>query len=112
VLFDIDWQGAQQLYQQAGQDVVRVFILPPSVGELERRLRTRGTDDAHVIEARMARANSEISHWDGYEYVLINDDVQACFEQVLTILNAERLRRSRQTGLIGFVRKLMTGKQG
>ena len=112
VLFDIDWQGAQQLYQQAGQDVVRVFILPPSVGELERRLRQRGTDPEPVVDARMARANSEISHWDGYDYVLINDDVQSCFEQVLTILNAERLRRSRQTGLIGFVRKLMTGKQG
>ena len=110
VLFDIDWQGAQQLYQQAGQDVVRVFILPPSVDELGRRLRTRGTDDPAVVEARMARANSEISHWDGYDYVLINDDVQTCFAQVLTILNAERLRRSRQTGLIGFVRKLMTSK--
>ena len=110
VLFDIDWQGAQQLYQQAGQDVVRVFILPPSVDELGRRLRTRGTDDPAVVEARMARANSEISHWDGYDYVLINDDVQTCFGQVLTILNAERLRRSRQTGLIGFVRKLMTSK--
>ena len=112
VLFDIDWQGAQQLYQQAGQDVVRVFILPPSVGELERRLRARGTDDDKVVDARMDRASSEISHWDGYDYVLINDDVQRCFEQVLTILNAERLRRSRQTGLIGFVRKLMTGKLG
>jgi guanylate kinase len=112
VLFDIDWQGAQQLYQQAGQDVVRVFILPPSVGELERRLRARATDDAAVVEARMARANSEISHWDGYDYVLINDDVQTCFVQVLNILNAERLRRSRQTGLIGFVRRLMTAKDG
>ena len=112
VLFDIDWQGAQQLYQQAGQDVVRVFILPPSVGELERRLRARGTDDDKVVDARMERASSEISHWDGYDYVLINDDVQTCFEQVVTILNAERLRRSRQTGLIGFVRKLMTSKNG
>jgi guanylate kinase len=112
VLFDIDWQGAQQLYQQAGQDVVRVFILPPSVSELERRLRARGTDDAAVVEARMARASSEISHWDGYDYVLINDDAQTCFAQVLTILNAERLRRSRQTGLIGFVRKLVTHKEG
>jgi guanylate kinase len=112
VLFDIDWQGAQQLYQQAGQDVVRVFILPPSVDELERRLRARGTDDTAVVEARMARANAEISHWDGYDYVLINDDVQTCFAQVLTILNAERLRRSGQTGLIGFVRKLMTSKNG
>ncbi len=112
VLFDIDWQGAQQLYQQAGQDVVRVFILPPSVDELERRLRTRGTDDADVVAARMARANSEISHWDGYDYVLINDDVDGCFSQVRTILEAERLRRSRQTGLIGFVRKLMTARAG
>ena len=111
VLFDIDWQGAQQLYQQAGQDVVRVFILPPSVDELERRLRARATDEESVVDARMARANSEISHWDGYDYVLINDDVQTCFAQVLTILNAERLRRSRQTGLIGFVRRLMTAKE-
>jgi len=112
VLFDIDWQGAQQLYQQAGQDVVRVFILPPSVEELERRLRARGTDEESVVEARMARAHSEISHWDGYDYVLINDDVQTCFTQVLTILNAERLRRSRQTGLIGFARKLVTRREG
>lgn len=112
VLFDIDWQGAQQLYQKAGGDVVRVFILPPSVEELGRRLAARGTDDAEVIEGRMARAASEISHWDGYDYVLINDDVQACFDQVLTILKAERLRRSRQTGLIGFARKLVTPKDG
>ncbi|WP_420136806.1 guanylate kinase [Sphingomonas sp.] len=110
VLFDIDWQGAQQLYQQAGGDVVRVFILPPSVHELERRLLSRGTDDKNVVEGRMARANSEISHWDGYDYVLINDDVESCFAQVCHILIAERLRRSRQTGLIGFVRKLMTPK--
>jgi guanylate kinase len=108
VLFDIDWQGAQQLYQQSGADVVRVFVLPPSVEELGRRLRSRGTDDEAVIAARMARAASEISHWDGYDYVIINDDVHSCFAQVRTILNAERLRRSRQTGLIGFVRKLMT----
>ena len=107
VLFDIDWQGAQQLHQQAGGDVVRVFILPPSVEELERRLRARGTDDAEVVSARMERAASEISHWDGYEYVLINDDVDRCFGQVRTILEAERLKRSRQTGLIGFTRKLM-----
>jgi guanylate kinase len=112
VLYDIDWQGAQQLYQQSGADVVRVFILPPSVEELGRRLRSRGTDDGSVIEARMARAASEISHWDGYDYVIVNDEVQNCFAQVLTILNAERLRRSRQTGLIGFVRKLMTPSAG
>jgi guanylate kinase len=106
VLFDIDWQGAQQLFQQAGGDVVRVFIFPPSLVELERRLRDRGTDPADVITARMERAASEISHWDGYEYVLVNEDVQTCFSQVQTILNAERLKRSRQTSLIGFVRSL------
>ncbi len=106
VLFDIDWQGAQQLHQLAGGDVVRVFILPPSMEELERRLRARATDSDAVIEARMARAASEIGHWDGYDYVLVNDDAQLCFERVKTILDAERLKRSRQTGLIGFVRKL------
>jgi len=108
VLFDIDWQGAQQLHQLAGGDVVRVFILPPSMEELERRLRARKTDSDGVINARMARAASEIGHWDGYDYVLVNDDAAKCFEQVRTILHAERLKRSRQTGLIGFVRKLMT----
>ncbi|TVV71357.1 guanylate kinase [Sphingomonas solaris] len=107
VLFDIDWQGAQQLYQQAGGDTVRVFILPPSVEELGRRLSSRGTDSAEVVAARMDRAASEISHWDGYEYVLINDDVDRCVAQVRAILQAERLKRSRQVGLIGFTRKLM-----
>ena len=106
VLVDIDWQGAQQLYQQEG-DVVRVFILPPSIEELERRLKSRGTDDDTVICDRMGRAASEISHWDGYEYVLINDDVERCFEQVRDILKVERLKRKRQTGLIGFVRSLI-----
>ena len=107
MLFDIDWQGAQQLFQQAGGDVVRVFILPPSVDELGRRLRARGTDDPVVVAGRMRRAASEISHWDGYDYVLINDDVDRCFAQVRMILEAERLKRSRQTGLIGFARSLM-----
>ncbi len=106
VLFDIDWQGAQQLYQQAGGDVIRVFIFPPSMDELERRLRSRGTDSNEVIEGRMSRASAEISHWDGYDYVLVNDDADACFRHVKTILDAERLKRSRQTGLIGFVRGL------
>ncbi len=106
VLFDIDWQGAQQLYQIAGGDVVRVFILPPSMTELERRLRGRRTDSDEVIERRMTRAHGEISHWDGYDYVLVNDDADACFAKVRTILHAERLKRSRQTGLIGFIRKL------
>jgi guanylate kinase len=108
VLFDIDWQGAQQLHQIAGGDVVRVFILPPSMEELHERLKRRATDSTQVIDARMARATAEVSHWDGYDYVLVNDDVEHCFDCVRTILAAERLRRSRQTGLIGFIRKLMT----
>ncbi len=106
VLFDIDWQGAQQLYQEAGPDVVRVFILPPSIEELERRLHTRNTDSDEVISDRMARAKAEIGHWDGYDYVLINDEVGACFEKVSQILTAERMKRRRQKGLIGFVRDL------
>ena len=104
VLFDIDWQGAQQLYQIAGGDVVRVFILPPSMEELHRRLTSRRTDSQAIVEHRMARAANEVSHWDGYDYVLVNDDVERCFEGVRTILAAERLKRSRQTGLIGFIR--------
>ena len=106
-LFDIDWQGTQQLYQKDQQDVVRVFILPPSLDELQRRLTGRGTDSAEVIEARMARARAEISHWDGYDYVVVNDDVEDCYEKVAQILAAERMKRARQTGLIGFVRGLM-----
>ena len=107
VLFDIDWQGAQQLYQEAGPDVVRVFVLPPTMEELERRLRSRGTDSDEVIAARMERAANEISHWDGYDYVLINDDVDGCFDEVRAILRAERLKRRRQIGLIGFARDLL-----
>ena len=107
VLFDIDWQGAQQLFQIAGGDVVRVFILPPSMEELNDRLIKRATDTVAVIDARMQRAASEVSHWDGYDYVLVNDNAQRCFQDVKTILAAERLKRSRQTGLIGFIRKLM-----
>lgn len=106
VLFDIDWQGAQQLFQIAGGDVVRVFILPPSMEELHRRLVSRGTDSSDVIDARMARAANEVSHWDGYDYVLVNDAAEDCFRKVQTILSAERLKRSRQTGLIGFIRRL------
>ena len=106
-LFDIDWQGTQQLYQKAETDVVRVFLLPPSLAELRRRLTARGTDSPEVIASRMARAQAEISHWDGYDYVVVNDDIDACFQKVLQILAAERLSRARQTGLIGFVRELM-----
>lgn len=106
-LFDIDWQGTQQLYQKDQQDVVRVFILPPSLDELHRRLKSRATDSAAVIAARMERARAEISHWDGYDYVIINDDVDVCFDKVRAILEAERMKRARQTGLIPFVRGLM-----
>jgi guanylate kinase len=106
-LFDIDWQGTQQLYQRMETDVVRVFLLPPSIEELEQRLRGRGTDSEEVIAGRMARAKAEISHWDGYDYVVINDDVEACFGKVRAILDAERLRRARQTGLVDFARNLM-----
>jgi guanylate kinase len=105
-LFDVDWQGTQQLYQKAETDVVRVFILPPSLDELKRRLVARATDSAEVIAGRMARAQAEISHWDGYDYVVVNDEVAACFERVRQILAAERMRRARQTGLIAFVRSL------
>lgn len=108
-LFDIDWQGTQQLYQKDQQDVVRVFILPPSIEELRNRLTGRGTDSPEVIEGRMARAQAEISHWDGYDYVVINDDVEECYGKVREILHAERMKRARQTGLIGFVRGLMAG---
>ena len=106
-LFDIDWQGTQQLFQKDQQDVVRVFLLPPSIDELQRRLTDRGTDSREVIAARMERARGEISHWDGYDYVVVNDDIDVCFAKVTQILAAERMRRARQTGLIGFVRGLM-----
>ena len=105
-LFDIDWQGTQQLYQRAQGDVVRVFLLPPSIEALEQRLRARGTDSDDVISRRMERARAEIGHWDAYDYVVINDDIESCFRKVRTILEAERMRRQRQTGLIDFVREL------
>jgi guanylate kinase len=106
-LFDIDWQGTQQLYQKDRQDVVSVFILPPSLAELRHRLEARAQDSVAVIDSRMDRARGEISHWAEYEYVVINDDVQKCFEKVREILHAERMERTRQTGLIPFVRELM-----
>ncbi|OGS57504.1 MAG: guanylate kinase [Erythrobacter sp. RIFCSPHIGHO2_12_FULL_63_10] len=107
-LFDIDWQGTQQLFQKDQQDVVRVFILPPSLEELRNRLTARASDSEAVIDSRMERARSEISHWDGYDYVIINDDIDEAFSKVREILAAERMRRQRQTGLIGFVRQLMS----
>ena len=106
-LFDIDWQGTQQLYQKLETDVVRVFLLPPSIDELRRRLTGRGTDAPDVVQARMDRARAEISHWDGYDYVVVNDDIDECFAKVREVLHAERMKRARQTGLIGFVRELM-----
>ena len=106
-LFDIDWQGTQQLYQKDQQDVVSVFILPPSLAELRRRLESRAQDSDEVIDARMERARAEISHWAEYDYVVINDDVDECFDRVREVLDAERMRRTRQTGLIPFVRELM-----
>ena len=107
ILFDIDWQGAQQLHQLAGGDIVRVFILPPSMPELRERLERRATDSPEVIDARMDRARAEISHWDAYDYVVINDEVDTCFAKVREILHAERMKRRRQTGLIDFVRGMM-----
>lgn len=106
-LFDIDWQGTQQLKQKDEQDVVTVFILPPSLAALRNRLESRAQDSADVIDDRMSRARDEISHWAEYDYVVINDDVDQCFVKVREILHAERMRRTRQTGLIPFVRELM-----
>lgn len=106
-LFDVDWQGAQQLAQAAGSDVVTVFLLPPSVAELESRLRGRGTDAEDVVRGRMDRARAEMSHWSEYDYVVVNDAIDDCFAKVQTILAAERLKRNRQTGLIDFTRGLM-----
>jgi guanylate kinase len=106
VLFDIDWQGAQQLAQRAKDDLVRVFILPPSRAELERRLSERAQDTAEVVAARMAQADNEISRWSEYDYVIINDDVAQAEAQLKAIVAAERLNRQRQTGLFDFVQTL------
>lgn len=103
VLFDVDWQGAQQLRASAGDDVVSVFILPPSQTELERRLRGRGQDSDDVVRARMARASAEMSHWGEYDYVVVNRELSAATAEVRAILAAERLRRRRQVGLAAFV---------
>ena len=106
VLLDIDWQGTQQL-KQVDPDIVRVFILPPSMAELERRLRTRGTDSDGVIAQRMERASAEISHWAEYDYVLINNDADKCVELAHNILKAERLKATRRVFLHDFVRELI-----
>jgi guanylate kinase len=106
VLFDIDWQGTQQLQEKSGRDLVSIFVLPPSVPDLERRLRTRAQDSDEVIHARMAKAADEMSHWAEYDYVVINTDIDHAFAEVQSILAAERLKRERQTGLSEFVRRL------
>ena len=107
ILFDIDWQGTQQLHAAMGEDLVRIFLLPPSMNELERRLRERGTDSDSVIADRMSRAEGEISHWAEYDYVLVNRDTDDCLAQIRTIVTAERLKRARQIGLVAFVRELV-----
>lgn len=107
-LFDVDWQGGQQIKASPlGRNVVSVFILPPSLPELDRRLRARGQDSDQVIAARMAKSQAEISHWAEYDYVLVNDDLDKTEERLCAILTAERLRRDRQTGLGAFVKHLM-----
>jgi guanylate kinase len=106
VLFDIDWQGTQQLREKARDDVVSVFILPPSVTDLEKRLHSRAQDSDAVIRGRMSRASHEMSHWAEYDYIVINHDIDEAFGEVQSILKAERLRRERRTGLTTFVRGL------
>src|SRR5215471_14032212 len=106
VLFDIDWQGTNQLSKSAPADVASVFVLPPSIPELERRLHTRAQDDYETIHRRMAKAADEMSHWNEYNYVIVNRDLDQAFTEVKAILAAERLKRERQTGLSDFVRGL------
>jgi guanylate kinase len=105
-VFDIDWQGGQQIKQAMRDDVVSIFILPPSIAELDRRLRTRGQDSNEVIAGRMAKSRDEISHWAEYDYVLVNDDLDQTFDRLKAILTAERLKRDRQPQLSAFVRAL------
>jgi guanylate kinase len=109
VLFDVDWQGAQQIRNSdLGKHTLSIFILPPSIDELRRRLETRGQDASDVIAKRMQRSWDEISHWDGYDYVLVNDDLDATFERLRTIVTAERMRRQQQPRLQDHVRSLHT----
>ncbi len=106
VLFDVDWQGTQQLRDKAPKDVASIFVLPPSIPELEQRLRTRAQDDYETIHRRMAKAGDEMSHWAEYDYVIINREIEQAFAEVKAILVAERLKRERQPGLSDFVRGL------
>jgi guanylate kinase len=106
VLFDIDWQGTQQLSEKARGDIASIFVLPPSIAELERRLHTRALDDEDVIRGRMAKASGELSHWAEYDYVIINDSLDHAFAEVQMILAAERMKRTRQPWISNYVRRL------
>ncbi|HAU29501.1 MAG TPA: guanylate kinase [Rhodospirillaceae bacterium] len=109
VFFDIDWQGARQIAEKTGGELVRVFILPPSGDELEKRLKGRGQDSDEVIAGRMAKAASEIRHWDEFDYVVVNDVFEQAVAEICGILATERLRRIRRSGMAGFVKDLMDG---
>jgi|TARA_B110000459_G_scaffold60745_1_gene68077 guanylate kinase len=106
LIFDIDWQGAQQLREKMREDIVSIFILPPNKKELERRLKSRGQDSAEVVKKRMDGASAEITHWAEYDYVVINEDLNQSVKAVLVILKAERMKRTRQEGLVEFVRSI------
>jgi len=110
MLFDIDWQGAQQLAQNARSDMVSVFILPPTLAELQRRLKDRGADSPEVVENRMSKAGAEMSHWREYDYIVVNTDLSRSVNAVLSILKAERLKRDRQQGMADFVTELRGGE--
>ena len=109
VVFDIDWQGAQQLTQAAADDLVKIFIRPPNMRELEQRLRTRAQDSDSVIVKRMSKSEAEISHWAEYDYVIVNEDISTALEELKTIVKSERMRRRRQMWLGGFVKSLIDG---
>jgi len=106
IITDIDWQGTQQLQAKIGADLVSVFVLPPSMAALEARLRARAQDSAEVVRSRMAKSSEELSHWDAYDYVLVNEDIEDSVRRVQAILSAERVRKQRQVGLAEFVNQL------
>lgn len=110
IVFDLDWQGAQQMTEAAADDLVKIFILPPNMRELEQRLRTRAQDSDEVIAKRMSKSEAEISHWAEYDYVLINQDVDQALAELLAIVRAERMRRRRQPWMSGFVKRLIDGR--
>ena len=110
IVFDIDWQGAQQLTEAAADDLVKIFILPPNMRELEQRLQTRAQDSDDVIVKRMSKSENEISHWAEYDYVLVNENIDRAMGELLSIVTAERMRRKRQPWLSGFVKGLIEGR--